>query len=125
MRRSTLHTGLDFPVERGTLILAAAGGLVVTREYHPEYGNMVEVDHGNDVITRYAHSSRVVVKKGDLVKCGQKIAAVRTTGRFTGPHLHFKVLVQGGFSRSAEISDRRADPAQTSVGRCGPVVSTL
>lgn len=93
--RSALHTGLDFPALRGTPILAAAGGMVVTQQYHAEYGNMIEVDHGNDVITRYAHSSRVFVKKGDIVKRGQKIAEVGTTGRSTGPHLHFEVLVQG------------------------------
>ena len=93
--RSALHTGLDFPAEPGTAILAAAGGVVVTQEYHPAYGNMVEVDHGNDLVTRYAHASRVLVKKGDLVRRGQKIAEVGTTGRSTGPHLHFEVLVQG------------------------------
>ena len=93
--RSALHTGLDFQAEQGTPILAAAGGVVVTQEAHPAYGNMVEVDHGNDLITRYAHASRVWVKKGDLVKRGQKIADVGTTGRSTGPHLHFEVLVQG------------------------------
>ncbi|MDP1741863.1 M23 family metallopeptidase [Polaromonas sp.] len=95
--RSALHTGLDFPAEPGTPILAAAGGVVVTQEYHPAYGNMVEVDHGNDLVSRYAHASRVWVKKGDLVKRGQKIADVGTTGRSTGPHLHFEVLVQGVF----------------------------
>lgn len=95
--RSALHTGLDFPSEPGTAILAAAGGIVVTQEYHPAYGNMVEIDHGNDLITRYAHASRVLVKKGDLIKRGQKIAEVGTTGRSTGPHLHFEVLVQGVF----------------------------
>jgi murein DD-endopeptidase MepM/ murein hydrolase activator NlpD len=93
--RSALHTGLDFPAEPGTAILAAAGGVVVTQEYHSAYGNMVEVDHGNDLVTRYAHASRVLVKKGDLVRRGQKIAEVGTTGRSTGPHLHFEVLVQG------------------------------
>ena len=93
--RSALHTGLDFQAEQGTPILAAAGGVVVTQEAHPAYGNMVEVDHGNDLITRYAHASKVWVKKGDLVKRGQKIADVGTTGRSTGPHLHFEVLVQG------------------------------
>jgi murein DD-endopeptidase MepM/ murein hydrolase activator NlpD len=93
--RSALHTGLDFQADQGTPILAAAGGVVVTQEAHPAYGNMVEVDHGNDLITRYAHASKVWVKKGDLVKRGQKIADVGTTGRSTGPHLHFEVMVQG------------------------------
>lgn len=93
--RAALHTGLDFPSATGTPILAAAGGVVVTQEYHADYGNMVEVDHGNDLITRYAHASRVMVRKGDLVKRGQRIAEVGTTGRSTGPHLHFEVLVQG------------------------------
>lgn len=93
--RSALHTGLDFPAEPGTAIFSAAGGVVVTQEFHPEYGNMIEIDHGNDLISRYAHASRVYVKKGDLIKRGQKIAEVGTTGRSTGPHLHFEVLVQG------------------------------
>lgn len=93
--RSALHTGLDFPAEVGTAIVAAAGGVVVTQEFHPEYGNMVEIDHGNGLLTRYGHSSRVLVKKGDLVRCGQKIAEVGTSGRSTGPHLHFEVLVNG------------------------------
>jgi len=92
---SALHTGLDFAAETGTPILSAAGGVVVAQEYHPQYGNMVEIDHGNDLITRYAHAVRVFVKKGDLIKRGQKIAEVGTTGRSTGPHLHFEVLVQG------------------------------
>ena len=95
--QSALHTGLDFPASQGTPILAAAGGVVVAQEYHPAYGNMVEIDHGNDLVTRYAHASKVVVKKGDLVKRGQKVAEVGSTGRSTGSHLHFEVLVQGVF----------------------------
>ena len=95
--QSALHTGLDFPSNQGTPILAAAGGVVVAQEYHPAYGNMVEIDHGNDLVTRYAHASKVFVKKGDLVKRGQKIAEVGSTGRSTGSHLHFEVLVQGVF----------------------------
>lgn len=93
--RSALHTGLDFQADGGTPILSAAGGVVVVAEFHPAYGNMVEVDHGGDLITRYAHASRLHVKKGDLVKRGQKIAEVGSTGRSTGPHLHFEVMVQG------------------------------
>lgn len=92
---SALHTGLDFPAEPGTPIYAAAGGVVVAQEFHPQYGNLIEIDHGNDLTTRYAHASRVWVKKGDLIKRGQKIAEVGNTGRSTGPHLHFEVWVQG------------------------------
>jgi murein DD-endopeptidase MepM/ murein hydrolase activator NlpD len=93
--RSALHTGMDFQAEIGTPILAAAGGVVVAQELHPEYGNMVEIDHGNNLVTRYAHASKVFVKKGDLIRRGQEIAEVGTTGRSTGAHLHFEVLVQG------------------------------
>lgn len=93
--RSALHSGLDFQADTGTPILAAAGGVVVVQEFHAAYGNMVEIDHGNGLITRYAHASAVFVKKGDLVKRGQKIAAVGSTGRSTGPHLHFEVLADG------------------------------
>ena len=93
--RSALHTGLDFPATAGSAIFAAAGGVVVAQEYQSEYGNMVEIDHGNDLISRYAHASKVYVKRGDLIKRGQKIAEVGNTGRSTGSHLHFEVLVQG------------------------------
>ncbi len=93
--RSALHTGLDFEAHSGTPILAASGGVVVAQELHPAYGQMIEVDHGNGLVTRYAHASRAWVRKGDLVRRGQKIAEVGTTGRSTGPHLHFEVLVQG------------------------------
>lgn len=92
---TALHTGLDFPADTGTPIYAAAGGVVVVQEPHIAYGNMIEVDHGNNLITRYAHTSKVFVKKGDIVKRGQKIAEVGTTGRSTGPHLHFEVWVAG------------------------------
>ena len=95
--QSALHTGLDFPASVGTDILAAAGGVVVTQQFHPEYGNMIEIDHGNQLVTRYAHTSRTLVKQGDIVRRGQKIAEIGTTGRSTGPHLHFEVLVQGVF----------------------------
>jgi murein DD-endopeptidase MepM/ murein hydrolase activator NlpD len=92
---TALHTGLDFPADTGTPIYAAAGGVVIVQEMHSAYGNMIEVDHGNNLITRYAHASKVYVKKGDIIKRGQKIAEVGTTGRSTGPHLHFEVWVAG------------------------------
>lgn len=93
--RTALHTGLDFPADIGTPIVAAAGGVVVVQDLHPAYGNMIEIDHGNNIITRYGHTSKVFVKKGDIVKRGQKIAEVGSTGRSTGPHLHFEVWVSG------------------------------
>lgn len=93
--KSALHTGLDFPADTGTPIYAASGGVVVVQEWHNAYGNMIEVDHGSHLITRYAHASKVLVKKGDIIKRGQKIAEVGTTGRSTGPHLHFEVWLAG------------------------------
>jgi murein DD-endopeptidase MepM/ murein hydrolase activator NlpD len=93
--RGALHTGLDFPSPIGTEIHAAAGGVVRTAEMHPEYGLMLEIDHGNGLVTRYGHTSKILVKVGDLVKRGQVVADVGTTGRSTGPHLHFEVLVDG------------------------------
>ena len=91
----TKHEGIDFAAPPGTPIHAAAGGVVVLAERHPEYGNVVEIDHGNQLMTRYAHALRIAVRPGDLVKRGQKIAEVGSTGRSTGPHLHFEVLLRG------------------------------
>ena len=93
--RAALHTGLDFPTDVGTPIMAAAGGVVRSTDVHPAYGNLLEIDHGNGLVTRYAHTSRIAVKTGDLVRRGQVVAYVGTTGRSTGPHLHFEVLVEG------------------------------
>ena len=90
-----MHEGVDFSAPSGTPIFAAAAGVVTNVEYHPQYGNMVEIDHGNDISTRYAHASAIHVQIGALVKRGQKIAAVGSTGRSTGPHLHFEVRVAG------------------------------
>ena len=86
-----VHEGLDFPVETGTQIVAAAGGVVAVAEYHSQYGNMVEIDHGNDFSSRYAHMSQLDVKPGQVIKRGQRIGASGNSGRSTGPHLHFEV----------------------------------
>lgn len=93
--RAALHTGLDFSADVGTPIMAAAGGVVLSTEWHPQYGNLLEIDHGNGLVTRYAHTSKLLVKTGDLVKRGQGVALVGNTGRSTGPHLHFEVLLDG------------------------------
>src|SRR5262245_8354692 len=91
----TMHAGVDFAAPIGTPIFAAAGGVVINAEMHPVYGNAVTIDHGNELSTLYAHASKLVVKVGDIVKRGQKVAEVGTTGRSTGPHLHFEVHVKG------------------------------
>jgi murein DD-endopeptidase MepM/ murein hydrolase activator NlpD len=110
--RSALHTGLDFPSEVGTSIMAAAGGMVTNVEVHPDYGNMVEIAHGNGLVTRYAHTSKVLVKSGDLVKRGQVVAQVGNSGRSTGPHLHFEVLVDGVPQNPARFLAGRAAPGR-------------
>lgn len=93
--RNAYHEGIDFSAASGTPIVAAAGGVVVSAEYHPQFGNMLEIDHGNDIMTRYAHASRLHSKVGDIVKRGQRIADIGSTGRSTGSHLHFEVHVRG------------------------------
>jgi murein DD-endopeptidase MepM/ murein hydrolase activator NlpD len=90
-----LHEGVDFIADVGTPIFAAAGGVVVYAGYHHQYGNMVEIDHGNDFITRYAHASKLLIRVGEVVRRGRKIAEVGSTGRSTGPHLHFEVRYKG------------------------------
>jgi len=93
--QKSFHEGIDFPSESGTPIVAAASGKVIAAEVHPQYGKMIEIDHGNGLVTRYAHASALLVKEGDLVVRGQQIARVGTTGRSTGPHLHFEVRLNG------------------------------
>jgi murein DD-endopeptidase MepM/ murein hydrolase activator NlpD len=112
--RPALHTGLDFPADPGTAILAAAGGVVLSAGPHPQYGQLVELDHGNGLVTRYAHTSRMLVKQGDLVKRGQKIAEVGNTGRSTGPHLHFEVLVEGVQQNPSKFLASQAPTSQKS-----------
>jgi murein DD-endopeptidase MepM/ murein hydrolase activator NlpD len=93
--RLSFHPGVDLVARTGTPILAAAGGRVVFAGEKSGYGNAVEIDHGNGLITRYGHASRLIAHAGDLVLPGQCIAEVGSTGRSTGPHLHFEVLVNG------------------------------
>lgn len=108
-----MHEGVDFVAEPGTPIHVAAAGIVIRAETHPQYGNLIEIDHGKDITTRYAHASVILVKPGQLVRRGQLIARVGTTGRSTGPHLHFEVRVQGlaqnpdRFLRMAEANTPR------------------
>ena len=89
--KKAFHEGVDFPAEVGTPIKAAAGGVVVYADRHPEYGNMIEIDHGDDLVSRYAHASKRLARLGQVVLQGQKIAEVGSTGRSTGAHLHFEI----------------------------------
>ena len=90
-----MHEGIDFLADLGSPIIAAAGGVVVFSGLHPQYGYMIDIDHGNDLVTRYAHCSKLLVREGDIVHRGRKIGEVGSTGRSTGPHLHFEVRFRG------------------------------
>ncbi len=89
------HNGIDFHARTGDPVLAVADGVVSYSGVRSGYGNVVEVDHGNGYVTRYAHNSRNVVKVGDLVRIGQQIARAGSTGRSTAPHVHFEVWENG------------------------------
>ena len=91
------HSGIDFDAPPGTPIRSAGGGRVKTAAWVSELGFVVEIEHGNGLMTRYAHTSKMYVKTGDVVTPGQLIAAVGSTGRSTGPHLHFEILHNGRF----------------------------
>lgn len=93
--RRSRHEGVDFVASRGNPILAAADGVVLRSGYNSGYGYMIDIEHADKVVTRYAHASKLLVKKGDKVRMGQEIAKVGSTGRSTGPHLHFEVRVNG------------------------------
>lgn len=94
------HAGLDIPAPRGTPILASGGGRVVSAGYRGAYGQTVVIDHGNGLSTLYGHASKLLVRVGDVVMPQQEIALVGSTGRSSGPHLHFEVIRDG----------RRVDP---------------
>lgn len=94
-RRPALHSGVDFRAPSGYPIRATAGGTVVAAAYTRGYGRMVEIDHGNGVTTRFAHLSQILVKRGQVVAEGALIGRAGSTGRSTGPHLHYEVRVDG------------------------------
>lgn len=91
------HNGIDFAAPAGTSILAAYNGKVVAADYSSTMGNYIMIDHGDGIYTIYMHASKLYVKKGQEVSKGAKIAAVGTTGRSTGNHLHFSVRVNGSY----------------------------
>ena len=98
-----MHEGIDFLADAGSPIVAAAAGVIVFSGFHPQYGYMIDIDHGNDLVTRYAHASRLYAKEGDVVQRGHKIGEVGSTGRSTGPHLHFEVRYRGAAQNPAKF----------------------
>ena len=93
--KGAMHRGVDFSASRGTHIKSVADGVVVFSGRRGAYGNVVDIDHGSGLVTRYGHAKAIFVKVGEIVQKGQKIASVGSTGRSTGPHLHFELLYKG------------------------------
>ncbi len=93
--RRKFHHGIDLAARRGAKVVAAASGLVTWAGKRGGYGNLVEITHADGYVTRYGHSSKILVSRGEMVRRGQPIARVGSTGRSTGPHLHYEVLLNG------------------------------
>lgn len=92
---SKFHEGLDFSASIGTLVYATADGEITVAKREAGYGNCIDIDHGYNYLTRYAHLSEILVKEGSQVKRGQMIGKVGSTGKSTGPHLHYEVRFKG------------------------------
>lgn len=95
LRRRARHNGVDLAAPRGTPVYATADGIVEMAQWYSSYGNYVQIGHGGDIETRYAHLSSYTVRSGDAVEIGDLIGYVGSTGRSTGPHLHYEVRVSG------------------------------
>lgn len=94
-RKLAMHTGVDLRGDTGEPVLAAASGVVTYAGRHTGYGNLVEIDHGNGYVTRYAHLSAILVKEGAIIAAGTPLGRIGSTGRSTAPHLHFEVRING------------------------------
>ena len=90
-----MHKGLDFAGEEGAAVVATGSGVVTWSDSRFGYGNLIEVDHGDGIVTRYGHNKKLLVSVGDIVTKGQKISLMGSTGRSTGPHVHYEVLQKG------------------------------
>ncbi len=112
-----LHKGIDLAMPKGSPISAVAAGKVVYSGHANGYGNTVVLDHGNGIITRYAHNQVNLVSVGDAVEAGQEIALVGSTGRSTGPHLHFEVLQNGTAVDPSPFLTRAVSTPGNSDGR--------
>jgi murein DD-endopeptidase MepM/ murein hydrolase activator NlpD len=117
------HSGTDFRAKYGTPVLAAGDGVVVFAAWQGGYGNVVYVDHGGGILTRYAHLRRIVAKKDASVVAGQEVGEVGSTGRATGPHLHFEVRIDGHavspILAMAVAEQQRTDPEAGRIAALG------
>jgi len=110
---AAFHKGIDFHASMGDPVLAVADGVVSYAGQRSGYGNVVEIDHGNGYVTRYAHNSRLLVQVGDLVRSGEQVAKAGSTGRSTGAHVHFEVWDHGAvvnpskFLGQAQVATKR------------------
>lgn len=95
LRKPAMHAGIDFRAAAGTQILSAGSGTVIKAGWNGGYGRMVEIDHGHGLTTRYAHMSQILVEEGDSVRTGDVVGEVGSSGRSTGPHLHYEVRRNG------------------------------
>jgi murein DD-endopeptidase MepM/ murein hydrolase activator NlpD len=123
------HNGVDIGIPTGTAVKAVAGGRVLESGWHGGYGNLVTIDHGDGSFSMYGHNSQLAVRAGDLVQAGQTIALSGSTGRSTGPHLHFEFWRNGSnvtedyLSQAAVVSEVTA-AVKRSLQTNGAVVSS-
>lgn len=115
-RGAASHKGIDFHARVGDPVMAVADGVVRFSGVKGGYGNVVDVDHGNGYVTRYAHNSRLSVREGDLVRAGQEVAKAGSTGRSTGAHVHFEVWQDGRVMNPRKFL---GEGGNTPVGRIG------
>jgi murein DD-endopeptidase MepM/ murein hydrolase activator NlpD len=102
--KQEFHKGLDFAGKKGSEVIVVGDGVVTWAGEQTGYGDLVEVSHGNGYVTRYAHNKKHLVKVGDTVRKGQQIALMGSTGRSTGPHVHFEVMRDGKSVNPAEYT---------------------
>jgi murein DD-endopeptidase MepM/ murein hydrolase activator NlpD len=115
------HNGVDLAQPSGTPVYATADGIVSRADYWGSYGNYIQIEHGGEMETRYAHLSGYAVAAGEQVRKGQLIGYVGSTGRSTGPHLHYEVRVAGDpVDPTPYMVDTRLAAADSTLGRGGP-----
>lgn len=124
------HSGMDIGAPTGSYAIAANDGIVTTSTYSYSYGNMIMIDHGGGVVTLYAHGSELLAKVGDVVKRGDAIMKVGSTGWSTGPHLHFEIRINGATIDpypyvTSNVTDRQEENQTNEVNEINQVNETV